>query len=138
MKAELVQSPSEADLELVEQGLTRHAVGLGIEPREYRPVNVLLRDDRERVVGGLIGATVWGWLEVKQLWVSDDHRGQGHGTRLLQMAEQEARRRGCHHALLDTFDFQAREFYEALGYRAFGGLVDFPRGHSRFFLQKTL
>jgi GNAT superfamily N-acetyltransferase len=92
----------------------------------------------ERIVGGLTGATVWGWLEVKLLWVSEHHRGRGYGTRLLRTAEDEARRRGCHHAVLDTVDFQARGFYEALGYRTFASLADFPRGHSRIFFEKTL
>ena len=59
-------------------------------------------------------------------------------TQLMSAAETEARRRGCHHALLDTFDFQARPFYEQLGYVAFGELEDFPRGHSRYFLSKHL
>jgi GNAT superfamily N-acetyltransferase len=99
---------------------------------------VLARDDAGHIVGGLIGATVWGWLELKLLWVSEHCRGRGYGTRLLRTAEEEARQRGCHHALLDTFDFQARGFYEALGYRAFASLADFPRGHSRIFLEKAL
>jgi hypothetical protein len=47
-------------------------------------------------------------------------------------------RRGCHHALLDTFDFQAREFYEKLGYAVFGSLDDFPRAHVRLFMKKAL
>lgn len=53
-------------------------------------------------------------------------------------AEAEAVRRGCHHALLDTFDFQARPFYERLGYRVWGELADFPAGHTWFYLSKAL
>jgi GNAT superfamily N-acetyltransferase len=56
----------------------------------------------------------------------------------MAAAEEEARRRGCHHALLDTFDFQARSLYERLGYEVFGTLDDFPRGHQRFFMRKAL
>lgn len=39
---------------------------------------------------------------------------------------------------LDTFDFQARPFYERHGYEVFGTLDDYPPGHSRFFLRKDL
>ena len=46
--------------------------------------------------------------------------------------------RGCHHALVDTFDFQAREFYERLGDETVGELHDFRRGHTRFFMRKSL
>ena len=90
------------------------------------------------VVGGLVGATVWGWLLVKELWVAEGHRGNGYGRALVQAAEMEAQKRGCHHAMLDTFDFQARDFYEHRGYAVFGELDDFPRGHVRYFMRKTL
>jgi len=70
--------------------------------------------------------------------VEDAARGQGLGRRLIGLAEDEARRRGCRHAYLDTTSFQARPFYEKLGYRLWGQLEDFPQGHTRYFLQKAL
>jgi GNAT superfamily N-acetyltransferase len=127
-----------ADLGVVEQGLIDHARERGIEPRNHRLLTVLLRDERGRVAGGLVATTVWGWLQVTQLWIRDGLRGRGHGAALLATAEDEARRRGCHHVLLDTFDFQAREFYERRGYAIFGELAEFPRGHTRLFMQKAL
>jgi hypothetical protein len=39
---------------------------------------------------------------------------------------------------VDTFGFQAPEFYRKLGYREFGRLDDFPAGHSRSWLTKAL
>jgi GNAT superfamily N-acetyltransferase len=134
----LEDDPTPADLAVVEQGLIDHARERGIEPRGHRHLTVLLRDDRGRVAGGLVATTVWGWLQVTQLWIRDDLRGRGHGAAVLAIAEDEARRRGCHHALLDTFDFQAREFYERLGYEVFGELPEFPRGHTRLFMRKAL
>jgi GNAT superfamily N-acetyltransferase len=71
------------------------------------------RDGTEALVGGLIGETVWQWLSVRLLWVDPAHRGAGHGQRLLAAAEAEAIRRGCHHARLDTFSFQAADFTSA-------------------------
>jgi hypothetical protein len=52
--------------------------------------------------------------------------------------EVEAILRGCHSAFLDTFSYQARPFYEKLGYEVFGTLNDYPRGHQRFYMQKRL
>ena len=72
------------------------------------------------------------------LWVSEAHRRQGLGLRLLQAAETEARRRGCRHAQLWTFDFQARPFYERHGFRLFGTLDGYPNGHRSFFMRKDL
>jgi GNAT superfamily N-acetyltransferase len=138
MKLSLEEVAGESDVLRIERGLTEHAEESGVEPRNHRQIAVLLRDGDGRLAGGLTGDTVWGWLQIKLLWVAAEHRGRGYGAQLLAAAEEEARRRGCHHALLDTFDFQARGLYERLGYEVFGTLGDFPRGHQRFFLRKNL
>ena len=65
-------------------------------------------------------------------------RGAGVGRELMRQAEREAIRRGCHNAWLNTFSFQARGFYERLGYNVLGMLGDYPPGHSRFFMKKIL
>ncbi len=105
---------------------------------QYRPLVITLRDrDGGPVLGGLWGATGYGWLFTQLLAVPDAARGQGVGTRLMQMAETEAKVRGCHSAWLDTFEFQARPFYEGLGYVCFGELPGYPTGFTRFFMKKT-
>jgi GNAT superfamily N-acetyltransferase len=106
-------------------------------PMDARPVAALLRDPAgDAIVGGLWGRTAWGWLHMDTLYVPDALRGQGIGARLVRMAEEEAIRRGCLGAWLDTFSFQARGFYERLGYRVFGTIENQPPGHARHFLQK--
>lgn len=90
----------------------------------------------EEIVGGLFSYTNWEWLFIAQLWVSAEVRAQGVGARLLAAAEAEARQRGCKHAHVDTFSFQALPFYERFGYRIFGQLEDYPEGRTRYFLQK--
>lgn len=105
---------------------------------DYRPINLVLRDQEGRVVGGLLGATYWDWLYVDTLALSDAARNQGWGSRLLAMAEQEALARGCHHVYLDTFSFQALPFYQKQGYQVFGTLNRFPGDQKRYFLQKEL
>jgi GNAT superfamily N-acetyltransferase len=98
----------------------------------------VVRGPDEEIVGGVIGATYWNWLHVDLMWVKEELRGRGYGGRLLAMAEEEARKRGAEHAYLDTFSFQAPEFYKRYGYRVFGELADCPTGHSRYFLTKDL
>jgi GNAT superfamily N-acetyltransferase len=88
--------------------------------------------------GGLSGYVSYGWLFIETLWVADHARSQGYGTSLMLAAEEEARKHGCRHGWVDTFSFQARRFYEKLGYVVFGELEDFPPGHSRYFLRKAL
>jgi len=104
----------------------------------YRPLVFVARDEQGNVIGGLKGATYWGWLYVDVLAVEESHRRGGIGTSLLRAAETEALRRGCRHSHLDTFSFQALPFYAREGYTVFGVLDDFPGTHRRFFLRKTL
>jgi GNAT superfamily N-acetyltransferase len=98
----------------------------------------VLRASDQEIVGGVIGATYWDWLSIDLMWVRDELRGRGYGRRLLELAEDEARQRGARYAYLDTFSFQAPEFYKRHGYRVFGELEDFPAGHRRYFLTKQL
>ncbi len=104
-----------------------------------KPLEILLLDESLTIVGGLIASTSgWEWLVIDLLWVHDAHRDRGYGTRLMALAEQEARHRGCKHATLSTLSFQARGFYEKLGYTVVGQLDDFPPGQTKYWLKKSL
>lgn len=98
---------------------------------------VLKASDGE-IVGGALGEVHWGWLYVDLLWIKEEFRRKGHGANLMERLEHEARRRGAEHAYLDTFSFQAPEFYSQLGYEVFGELAGFPQGHQRFYMKKQL
>lgn len=128
---------SPADEAAVVRGLLAfNEVRLG--PANDQPVRFVVRDGAGAVVGGLLGHTRWGWLYVAKLWVDERARGQGLGTQLLTAAEDLARSRGCTDASLDTFEYQARPFYEKLGYSLFGTLEGFPPGYRQYFLRKRL
>ncbi|MHC8382427.1 GNAT family N-acetyltransferase [Pseudomonas sp. LB3P14] len=102
------------------------------------PIALLVRDDNDEILGGLYGRVFYQWLYIELLSVPEQARGQGMGSKLMQMAEDLAREKGCIGVWLDTFDFQAPEFYKKLGYSEFGQIADYPPGHKRFFLQKRL
>jgi GNAT superfamily N-acetyltransferase len=99
---------------------------------------ITIRGADECIVGGVVGATYLGWLQVHVVWVADELRGLGYGTKLMQEAESEAIRRNCPHVFLETFDFQALPFYEKLGYVIFSKLPDFPPGGARYALTKHI
>ena len=105
---------------------------------KYKLLVILLRDSGSHIVGGLLGETYWQWLHVDVLWVHESLRGKGYGDKLLAAAEQEAINRGCQYVYLDTFSFQAPEFYQKRGYVVFGELPNFPQGYKRYFLKKEL
>ncbi len=104
---------------------------------DARPLIIAI-EDAGAVVGGLWGRTAYDWLFVELLFVPEPLRRQGVGSDLMKRAEDEARARDCHHAWLDTFEFQARGFYERLGYACFAKLEDYPQGYSRYFMKKAL
>jgi ribosomal protein S18 acetylase RimI-like enzyme len=106
--------------------------------RDFRPLVLEMRDELGALRGGLLGETVWTWLSVGVIWVSPELRGSGQGARLLDAAEGLAIARGCTHARLDTFDWQARGFYERRGYAVYGQLDGFPTGHTQYHLCKSL
>lgn len=136
-KLALETQPAESDIVAVVQGLTAfnaaHADG---DTPDYLLATV--RDAGGAMVGGLFGATYLGWLNVQALWLPDELRGKGHGRALMALAEEEAVRRGCARAFLETFSFQALPFYERHGYKVFSRLVDFPPGGARYALTKEL
>jgi ribosomal protein S18 acetylase RimI-like enzyme len=101
---------------------------LGLEARNHRGV----------LVGGLVGHTYWGWLQIYELCVHKTYRRQGLGSTLLHHAEALAKKRGCKYIQLDTFSFQAPGFYKKLGFKSFGVLKPFPKGQARHYFFKKI
>ena len=104
----------------------------------HTPLNIVEYDEDGSIIGGILGGTYWGWMYVDILWVREDRRKNGIGSRLLTEAEKEAVRRGCHHVHLDTMSWQAPEFYKKHGYKVIGILPDIPEGNQKFLLMKAL
>ena len=139
MDAELAvtDTPDPDDLRLVGRELAAFN-DADVGPSERRPLVVFGRADDGSLIAGLNGYTAWGWLYVQWLWVAAARRGEGLAGRLLRAAETEARGRGCHGALIDTFSPLAEKVYRRQGYEVFGALDDFPMGRRRLFLKKAL
>ena len=109
-----------------------------VGPATVIPVALYLREGEGPIRGGLTGFLAWDWLSVDLLWVDAALRGQGYGSALLAQAEQLAREAGCVAVRLDTYDFQARPFYERHGYVVWGVLEGYPAGRRTFHLRKSL
>ena len=100
--------------------------------------SAFLRDEDGGLMGGMYGWVYGGAAEIALIWVRDDHRGQGLGSRLLQSAEDHARRAGCDQMVIRTHSFQAPAFYRAHGYGEVASIDDYPRGHTYHLLRKPL
>jgi|SwirhisoilCB3_FD_contig_41_3129641_length_768_multi_2_in_0_out_0_1 GNAT superfamily N-acetyltransferase len=99
--------------------------------------NVAVRDDGGTVVGGVAATLGAGSMYLEVVWNGDAIRGKGHGRKMIQMVEEEGKRRGAQDSWLYTMSFQARPFYEKLGYKVVGE-VPFPGGHQRIVMWKAL
>ena len=100
--------------------------------------NLLIRDSKGHILGGLLGIYYRFALYVNVLWICDELRGKGYGSALLQKAEKILIEKGCKLIHLDTWDFQAPDFYRKQGFEIFGILDGFPEGTKRYFLKKEL
>ena len=106
--------------------------------RDARLLSIAARGDSGDLRGGLSGWTWGGCGHIELLWVRDDQRGNGLGTRLLATAEAEIRHRGCDRVTLNTHSFQAPDFYARLGYTECGRTPGYPNGFDHIHLVKRL
>jgi ribosomal protein S18 acetylase RimI-like enzyme len=128
LSLELDANPSENDIKVLEDGIEQFNHSTPFDRDRIKvPLAVWLRQ-HEQIVGGAYGDTHYGWIYLSTLWVDEEVRGQGWGSRLIELFEAEGIARGCNGAWVDTYGFQAPNFYERLGYREFGRLDEFPPG----------
>ena len=108
------------------------------EAAESEPLNLYIEDEHGRLLAGLVAETFGNWLEIEYLFVKEELRGQGIGSKLLQQAETEAKNRNCRFAFVNTYQFQAPDFYKRHGYKEVFRLQDYPYTGKRFYYQKDL
>jgi GNAT superfamily N-acetyltransferase len=133
----LEAEPKASDINVIVRGLMEfNRLQTGGASPEYLLATV--RNSQGEVVGGLLGATYLGWLQIHSVWLPDELRGLNYGTELMGIAEGEALRRGCPRIFLETYSFQALPFYEKRGYTVISRLPDFPPGGARYALIKRL
>jgi len=137
LSIELTQNPTPEDREAILAPLRAYNVAQAGEGQSEL-LALLVRNDQGEILGGLYGRFFYLWLFIELLSVPEEARGEGMGSKLMGMAEDLARKKECLGIWLDTFDFQAPEFYKKLGYSELGQIVDYPPGHKRFFFQKRL
>lgn len=98
----------------------------------------VLSEDGKILAGIIVKMYCWRCIYIDTFWIDESMRGEGLGTLLLEEVERVAKENGSHLIHLDTFDFQAKDFYLAHGYSVFGELEDCPKGHTRYFMSKVL
>lgn len=103
-----------------------------------KPIEIIARNSDGDIIGGLYGRSMWGTLEIKTFVVKSKNRNDGIGRKLIIEAEKEAKKRNCRFISLDTFSFQAPEFYEKFGFEKIGVESDFPKGFEKYYYRKKI
>jgi GNAT superfamily N-acetyltransferase len=127
----LESPPDRKTLDVIAEGLQAYNSTFGLGGFDEFTVPLVAEN------GDIKGGVALGALFIPLFWIEEPYRRKGYGRALMAAAEAEGRRRGCELVWLDTYEFQARPFYEKLGFRVFGTL-DYPAGVQRFFMQKAL
>lgn len=109
-----------------------------VEYTDEEKINLILKNEDGQILGGLVGHIDWECFFVDVLWVDESLRGQGKGQELIQQAEKVAKEKGCTLMRLETFSFQAPEFYKNLGFVEIGKLDNFPKGHTHYYFIKKI
>ncbi|MDN7243108.1 GNAT family N-acetyltransferase [Planococcus sp. N028] len=105
-------------------------------PKEQ--VSFIARNDNGEIIGGVTGTSFWRQMHVDFLWVDPAERGQGIAEQLMHQLEDYSRSLACRLMIVETFSFQAPNFYKKLGFVEFGVIEDHPAGHSFHYFEKRL
>ena len=106
---------------------------------DFVSLNTKVVDDDGNVIAGcLAGMYFWNVVYIDILWVDERYRRKGLGSELLAEVERKAKEKGGYLVHLDTFDWQAKGFYEKNGYTVFGTLENCPKGHNRYYMKKLI
>lgn len=137
MKFKITDTIQEQDKSEILQGLLEYNLAR-IEDKNPKDLGIYFEDYAGNKLAGLVADTHGNWLTIHYLWVSKELRGQHIGSSILEEAEKIAIERGCKYAFLDTFDFQAPEFYEKYGYKEVFTLEKYPLTGKRHYYTKEL
>lgn len=110
----------------------------GTTAADQGALSVKVVDSAGELIGGLSAWTWGGLLGIEMLWIREESRGDGWGSKLLLAAEEEARRRGCDRACVSSFTFQAPAFYQRHGYVETGRTLGIPGGAEDVHMYKKL
>ena len=130
-------NPKSEDIQILNDGIMEQAKQKkGMKQLDF--FTFFIRDENEKIIGGCGGDNMYGGLFVDQLWVTEKFRGKGYGTQLMQKAEALAKESKCNFIAVNTFDWEALDFYKKLGFYVEFERKGFDKNSVFYFLRKDL
>jgi len=136
VKIEVINENDEVLFDALANGVREH-INESFSDEKTKPLSIIARDNEGKLIGGVSGRTIFRNFLIGVLWVDKVSRGTGLGRQLMEIAEDEAKKRGCLVAQVDTLDFQAPIFYQKLGFEIVGTVPAFSGSPERYFLLKN-
>ncbi|MGL5351897.1 MAG: GNAT family N-acetyltransferase [Clostridium sp.] len=129
------------ELSLIDNGIVEYNLSKVPlrQKEEFISINRVIENENGEVIAGITSVLYcWNCLYIDILWVKDGYRNLGLGRKLIREVEGIAKGKGGYLVHLDTFDFQAKDFYVKEGYEVFGVLDECPQEHKRYFMKKLI
>ena len=126
---------------LIEDNLVKYNISQVPKTQEKPLLRIQKKivDANNHLIGGCLSVIYcWKIMYIEILWIDEAYRRHGLGTRLLKEMERISAEHDCSLIHLDTFDFQAKDFYIKHGFEVFGVLENCPENHCRYYLKKNL
>lgn len=131
------RNPHSDDIQRLNDGIMKeHKIKKEIKPLDF--FAYFIRDDQGQIVGGCAGDNMYGGLFIGQLWVKEELRGKGYGKQLMSLAEELAKKSQCRFVAVNTFGWEALNFYKKLGYDVEFARHGFDKDSVFYFLRKNI
>ena len=101
-------------------------------------IRIGIEEDGKLIAGLDACITAFRILYVSTVFVDEEYRRKGVGAQLIREMEKRAAAMGVNTIRLDTFNWQGKDFYEALGYKIAGHYENKEDGYAEYFFAKRL
>ena len=128
---------NERQVEIIEEKLSDYDESF-IAYRLQGNIQIGIEENGKLIAGLDACMTAFKILYVSTVFVEEKYRRQGYGTKLMQEMEKRAKELGANMIRLDTFNWQGKEFYEAIGYEMVGSYQNQAEGYAEYFFLKRL
>lgn len=94
--------------------------------------------DGPKIIGG---ALIWEHIDtlyIEVLWCNEKYRKKGIGAKIMTMVDDIAKNKGVAKIFVDTYAFQAEDFYTKCGFYRIAIVPQYLMGHDRIFMRKDL
>ena|SRR3990167_1864808 len=131
------KNPNEADIQILNDGIIKeHKIKKDMKPLDF--FAYFIRDAQKKIVGGCAGDHMYGQLFIASLWLKEDLRGKGYGTKLMFLAESFAKEKQCRFITVNSFEWEALDFYKRLGFYVEFARHGFDQDSIFYFLRKDI